>query len=61
MTILIELADADNNDRIDAMTDAQRHEWYIRIKESLSTLQCIGPTDKLKNAILAYEKSHGLI
>ena len=65
MTPLSELNDFDNNIKvIDAMSDEQRREWYLRIKESLPMLQksfSANQMEQLGQAIAAYEQRHGLV
>lgn len=60
MNNLNELSGIDNKAVIDSLTDDQRYNWYLRLKQSLPTLKKLGPTDDLENAILAYEQRHGI-
>ena len=60
MNNLNELSGIDNKSVIDSLTDDQRYNWYLRLKQSLPTLKKLGPTDDLENAILTYEHRHGI-
>jgi len=46
---------------IAAFTDEERHEWYLRIKESLPKLQKIYHDGAIEKAILEYERKHGIV
>jgi hypothetical protein len=55
-----ELKDINNNAKIDALTDEERYQWYLRIKESLPLWREIGKAEQLEQAILDYERRHGI-
>ena len=62
MKKLTELKDFSNNlSIINAMTAAEQHEWYLRIKESLPGLSKLLSTEELENAIAEYEHRHNIL
>jgi hypothetical protein len=57
---ITELKELNNNSVIDELTDQQRHEWYIQIKDSLPKLRLIMDTQRIESAIADYEKRIGV-
>ena len=60
MKKLTELSELNNDSVIDALTDEQRHEWYIRIRDSLPKLRQIMNTELIEAALADYEKRAGI-
>lgn len=60
MEKLTELAKFSNDATIDALTDQQRYEWYLRIKQSLPRLRKIGLSGRIEQAIFEYEQKHNI-
>lgn len=46
---------------IDTLTTEQRHEWYLRIKESLPIWRELGDSEELEKAVIEYEHRHGIL
>lgn len=64
MKPLNELKNYDNQLKIDSLTAEETHEWYLIIKNSLSALSRHYSTeeiDRIKSAVLEYERRHGLL
>lgn len=53
-----ELKNINNNAKIDALTDEERYQWYLRIKESLPLWRELGSAEELEQAIIEYEQRH---
>ncbi len=51
---------ANNNDKIDSLSDKERYAWYLRIKESLPLLKKTRDTTELEKAINDYEIRHDI-
>lgn len=51
-----------NNDEIiNRLTDEERYQWYLRIKESLPLLQKTRDVTDLQTAVKDYERRHGIV
>jgi hypothetical protein len=56
-----ELKDINNNAKIDALTDEERYQWYLRIKESVPLLKKTRDTADIEAAIRDYENKNGIV
>jgi hypothetical protein len=61
MKKITELNEFNNNKVIDSLTDEERYEWYLRIKESLPILKRNMDVTALEIAIKEYELRHGIV
>jgi ribosomal protein L29 len=60
MKKITEYKDISNNEKIDSLTDDERYDWYLRIKETLPNLKKTRDTTQLENAIKEYEIRHNI-
>lgn len=51
-----------NKSAIEALSDDERYQWYLRIKQSLPQLKKLGGNNivNLEQAIIDYEQRHGI-